>query len=100
MSATSSTPPAGKPMVRAQGIPASQPVPAQAQAAAPAEGVPEEAGAPSGNFLMFKAVPAWMVSAVVHFITIVILALLTIEPQVLSTMVQISAPPEEKVEEV
>ena len=100
MSATSSTPPAGKPMVRAQAIPASQPAPAQAQAAAPAEAVPEEAGAPTSSFLMFKLVPAWMVSAVVHFITIVILAILTIAPPELSTMVQISAPPEEKVEEV
>jgi hypothetical protein len=78
----------------------SQPVPAQAQDAAPPEETVEEAEAPSGNFILFRAVPSWMVSAMVHFVVIVILALITIEPQIINTMVQMTAPPEDKMEEV
>jgi hypothetical protein len=99
MSTTPSAPQPSKPMAKAQAVPSNQPAPTQAQAANP-DAAAEEAGAPSGSFVLFKAVPAWMVSFVVHLFTIVILALLTIEPKIISNMVQMTAPPEEEIEEV
>ncbi|MEX2175210.1 MAG: hypothetical protein WD872_12680 [Pirellulaceae bacterium] len=79
---------------------------ATAQAAAAAEpdtgeeGSVEEAGSGRGHFLLFRAMPAWMVSGLVHFVTILVLAVLTIEPQVANSIVQMTAPPSEAVEEV
>lgn len=101
MSATPSAPQPSQPMPRAKAVPASQPVAAQAvEPTGQDDAVAEEAGSSGGSFLLFRAMPAWMVSAVVHFITIVILALMTIEPKTLTSMVQMTAPPAEKIEEV
>ena len=98
MSATPTSPQSAG-LARAQAVPAKQPVPAN-PADPPEDAAAEEAGAPSGNFILFRAVPSWMVSAVVHFVVIVILALITIEPQRLSDVVQMMAPPEDRIEEV
>ncbi len=97
----------GKPLPSAQAAGAAQPQPVQAAYAQTAaaqsaaeEAVPEEAGSPAGNFILFRAVPGWLVSAVVHFFAVVILALITIDPPAPNETVQMTAPPEELLEEV
>jgi hypothetical protein len=49
---------------------------------------------------MFNAMPSSMVSGVVHFITILLMALLTFSPKIENRTMQISAPPPEAVEEI
>jgi hypothetical protein len=104
--ATMSTTPASpsqpaKPAPRPQAVPASQPAPAQAkpQAAAAAE-EPAEDGTRRSGFLVFNAMPSAMVSGVVHFFVVIILAFLTIAPPTARTVMQIVTPPEEQMEEV
>jgi hypothetical protein len=110
--ATMSTTPASpsqpaKPAPRAQAVPANQPAPAQAapvqaqqpQAEPPAE-EPAEEGSRRSGFLVFNAMPSAMVSGVVHFFVVIILAFLTIAPPAAKTVMQIVTPPEEQIEEV
>lgn len=99
MSVTPATPPQpGQPLPRAQAIPAGHAAPAQAQA--PPADEPAEDAPPRSGFVMFNAVPSAMVSGVVHFFVIIILAFLTIEPQVVKNVMQIVTPPTEVMEEV
>jgi hypothetical protein len=101
MSATPTAPQPGKPMPRAQALPVNQAAPAQAQAQPAGEEPAEDEGGPSAQkFILFNAVPSWMVSAVVHFIALVILALITVAPPAVSTVMQIAAPPPEALEEI
>lgn len=108
MSTTPSIPTPGKPMPRAQALPA-QPVAAQpavspAQQAVAAQTAEEEMGedAPhsSGRFWVFNVMPASMVSGVVHFFLILVLAFLTIEPTAMKTVMQITTRPPEQMEEI
>jgi hypothetical protein len=90
----------GRPMPRAQ---APVPVAAAAQTAAAQPAAPEEADVAEGgknNFVLFNAVPSSVVSGVVHFITILILALLTFSPKIETRALAINAPPPEEVEEI
>lgn len=81
--------------------PAAQPVAAQA---APANSQPEAEPAETskgGKFLMFNAVPSWMVSGVVHFVVIVVMALITL-PEIVENLntVSVQAPPEPEEEQI
>jgi hypothetical protein len=99
-------------MPRAQAVPTAQPAhpqaaqahagqaqALQAQQAQAAEEPVEEAPRRTG-FLVFNAMPSALVSGVVHFFVIIILAFLTIAPPPARTAVQIVTPPEEEMEEV
>ena len=90
-----------KPMPRAHAAPANQPAPAQSPPPKPTEGeeAAEETPHRSG-FLMFNAMPSAMVSGVVHFFIVIILAFLTIAPPAAKTVMQIVTPPDEQMEEV
>ncbi len=86
------------------------PKPAPAAATAPkASGSPpqadehEEEEEPSGNtgrFLLFNATPSWAVSAVVHFVLFIVLALMQVPEETKSTVTTISSRPPEVVEEM
>ncbi len=60
----------------------------------------ENASEFQARFLLFNAMPAWFVSSIVHFLGIIILALITVAPQPLSEQIQAYAPPTEEVEEL
>jgi hypothetical protein len=55
------------------------------------------------HFLWFQALPSWLVSGVVHFVLLLVLAIITIAPPVVSAHVQMSAalpePDDELVDE-
>ena len=69
-------------------------------AAATEEPPVEEVAVPRGRFILFNAVPSWMVSGVVHFVGFLLMALITIAPPPSNTVMQINAPPPEELEEV
>src|SRR6185436_8814447 len=54
----------------------------------------------STNFLLFNAMPSWAVSGVVHFIGVIILALINVTPPPQSQQISTVSPPTEKEEEV
>jgi hypothetical protein len=72
----------------------------------PPQGPPpghEDEGPPpafSTNFLLFNAMPSWAVSGVVHFIGVIILALINVTPPPQSQQISTVSPPTEKEEEV
>src|SRR5262245_49525310 len=84
----------GKPVAQAQAQSA------QAQAASPEEQAEALEATFSHRFLVFNVLPSSIVSGVVHFMTILILALLWIDPQLPTTTVQISSTPTEAREEI
>ena len=61
------------------------------------EGPPEEENFTSTRFLMFTAVPSWMVSLIVHSVIILILMFYTMTEPV-KEVVDLQSPPEEKEE--
>ena len=67
------------------------------RAPVPAE---ENSGEFQSRFLLFNAMPSSLVSSVVHFLGIIILALITIPSQPVNQQIQAFAPPEEEVEEL
>ena len=71
-------------------------------AAPPAEAAADDVQqAIQSHFLLFNAVPSWAVSGVVHFFLLLAMALMPITQPKPNTMTQVvSAPVEEKVEEV
>jgi hypothetical protein len=60
----------------------------------------EEQAAASGRFLLFNATPSWAVSAVVHFVMFIILALIPKPEHQKDDVTTISAAPPEVVEEI
>lgn len=72
---------------------------AQTQAASEEHAEPVEA-AISSKFWLFNVLPSSIVSGVVHFITILMLALLTFQVTTESTTMQLAAPPPDAQEEV
>jgi hypothetical protein len=54
----------------------------------------------SNTFVWFQAVPSWLVSCTVHFVLLIILALLTVAPPAVSAYVQMSVRQLEKEEQV
>ncbi|MFN0022099.1 MAG: prenyltransferase/squalene oxidase repeat-containing protein [Pirellulaceae bacterium] len=60
----------------------------------------ENAGEFQARFLLFNAMPAWFVSSIVHFLGIIILALITIAPRQVDEQIQAYSPPMEVVEEL
>ncbi len=88
--------------------PIAKPMPAQAvpaQTAAGAAPPPEEAyedqgGGGTTRFILFNAMPSWMVSMVVHTIAIVVLALFTFSTEQGQELVEMIVPPEEEIEEI
>ena len=64
------------------------------------ESAEEEQSATSGRFLLFNATPSWAVSAVVHFVMFIILALIPQPEREKSDVTTISAAPPEVVEEI
>src|SRR5437764_12916381 len=84
---------------------ASQPSPAAVPPEEPPqEGSDEEEAAagtlPGGKFLLFNAIPSWMVSGVVHFIALLVLAAMTVNAKLPETTLSINAPPVQKMEEI
>lgn len=92
----------GKPVAQAQPVAAAQaqPVAAQQAQAQPAEEAEEAAPAGGNRFILYNVLPSSLVSGVVHFITIMILALMMVAPIVNNQTMQISAPPPEALEEI
>jgi hypothetical protein len=79
---------------------AAQPAqPQQSAAAAPAEEDDTPSGG-GGKFVLFNAVPSYMISAVVHFFGIIVLAFMTIAPPPERNQVVMESPPSEDFEEV
>ncbi|MGI8980851.1 MAG: prenyltransferase/squalene oxidase repeat-containing protein [Pirellulaceae bacterium] len=60
----------------------------------------ENAGESRARFLLFNAMPAWFVSSIVHFLGIIILALITIAPQPVNEQIQAYVQPVEELEEL
>src|SRR5436190_47094 len=60
----------------------------------------ENTGEFQARFLLFNAMPSWFVSSIVHFLGIIILALITIAPPQVDQQIQAYAPPMEEVEEL
>ena len=60
----------------------------------------ENGGEFQARFLLFNAMPSWFASSIVHFLGIIILALITIAPPPVNESIQAYAPPVEKVEEL
>jgi len=60
----------------------------------------ENAGEFQARFLLFNAMPSWFVSSIVHFLGIIILALITIAPRPVEQQIQAYAPPMEQMEEL
>ena len=60
----------------------------------------EEHGASTGRFILFNATPSWAVSAVVHFVMFIVLALINVPEQAASSVTTISSRPPEAVEEI
>lgn len=60
----------------------------------------EEQSGGSGRFLLFNATPSWAVSAVVHFVLFIILALMQVPEQQKNNVTTISSRPPEIVEEM
>jgi hypothetical protein len=88
-------------MPRAQAMPAA--TADQVAAAAPAdeeEGDEAEAPHSSGGFLMFNAVPSWMVSGVVHFVGLLILAFISVPIPPETKVMSVIAPPTQEVEDI
>src|SRR5262249_48312320 len=73
----------------------------ESQASAEERDAPEAAaGEPlAGKFLLFNAIPSWMVSGVVHFVALLILAVMTVDAKLPETTLSINAPPVQKLEE-
>lgn len=97
---------ASKPPVRARELapaaPAAKRAPAQSAPAQPAseESAPEESVVTGRRFLIFQAVPSWMVSAVIHAILVIVLALISL-PEIIERENQVvELGKEEVVEEV
>lgn len=61
------------------------------RAPAPADVDQEELGSSTEHFVWYQAAPSWLVSCVVHFVLLLILALLTVAPPVVSAHVQMAA---------
>jgi len=94
------TAPVARPAAAAPVARAAQPAPqAQAQQQ-PQEEATVPAGPSRGGFVLFNAVPSWLVSSVVHFVGLLILALVTIPPPPETKTLQVVAPPSEELEEV
>ena len=66
----------------------------------PEEESEEAARGISGNFLLFNAVPSWAISGFVHFVGVIILALITIAPPPEPETISAVANPMEETEEV
>ena len=102
--------PANRPAPAAQ-VPPQKPAPAQqaVMAAAPASAAggaedPEENNGATGRFILFNAVPSWMVSMVVHIVLLMILALVTFGPEAEQIIQEFTMGPDtnediEKIEE-
>ena len=98
--------PANRSGINMQPVP-ERPAPAQTANAAPAgtaaegeEGA-EEYAAPGGSFVLFMAMPSWLTSMIFHVILLMILALITITPNVDKMMQEFTMGPEnEAVEEI
>ncbi len=96
--------PAAKPVATA--VPAASVAAKAAVAAAPAAAAEEEddggADEPRFNsrFIMFNAVPSWMISGVVHFVILVILAFMQVSPPPVSQTAQVISTPVEQIESV
>ena len=60
----------------------------------------EYAGEFQARFLLFNAMPSWFASSIVHFLGLIILALITIPPQPVNEQIQAYVPPVEQVEEI
>src|SRR5258706_2966336 len=97
--------PMARPLGPAAGIPQAQPGMPPPSGPAPPPGPPPEdddgpASGLSMNFLLFNAMPSWAVSGVVHFIGVIILALINVTPPPVSQQISAVAAPMEKEEEV
>jgi hypothetical protein len=60
----------------------------------------EYAGEFQARFLLFNAMPSWFASSIVHFLGLIILALITIPPQPVNEQIQAYVPPVEQLEEI
>ena len=89
--------PRGKPAAVSAGVQPAAGPPADAQD----EEELEEVGPSRVGFVLFNVVPSWMVSGVVHFVGLIILAFMTIQPPPdNSRQVSVVAPPTEVAEEI
>lgn len=94
--------PAAKPAVAAVPV-ARVPVPSStAPHAAEAEEEEEYEEAPKYNtrFILFNAVPSWAISGVVHFIALIVLAFIELQPPVKSQTAQVVSAPVEQIESI
>lgn len=92
--------PAAKP---AAGPAPAAPVAAKVAAAAPAateevEESYEEEPRFNTRFIMFNAVPSWMISGVVHFVVLMVLAFMEVSPPPVSQTAQVVSAPVEQIE--
>jgi hypothetical protein len=100
------TPPLAQPLGAAAGVsqvPAAAMPPQNPQrgsAAGDDDGGSDPPPVISTNFLLFNAMPSWAVSGVVHFIGVIILALIDIAPPPTSEQISAYSPPAEETEEV
>lgn len=96
-------PVAGVPQARPAGMPPQGMQPGmQGPPQGPPPGEEHDGPAPaiSTNFLLFNAMPSWAVSGVVHFIGVIILALINVAPPPPSQQISAVSPPTEEEEEV
>jgi hypothetical protein len=100
------TPAPGNPRARAMSagpVAQAHPVSAQQPAAPPPDEEEEEGTEPGrkNTFLLFMAMPSWLVSGVVHFFLLIILALMTVPPPPdNSKSIAVSSTPQEEEETV
>ena len=74
--------------------------PDAATGAAAEEGHEEVENGSTGRFLLFNATPSWAVSAAVHFVMFIVLALMQVPERSSSNVTTISSRPPEVVEEI
>src|SRR5262245_658759 len=76
--------------------------PAKTATAPPAEegSQDEDHGATTGRFILFNATPSWAVSAVVHFVMFIVLALMQVPERSSPDVTTISSRPPEVVEQI
>lgn len=97
-----STKPVDRPAATAKPAPSAAAATSEAASPPPADEAYEEEAhsAATGRFLLFNATPSWAVSAAVHFVVFIILALMQVPERQRSDVTTISAAPPEVVEEI
>lgn len=81
--------------------PVNKPLPAQASGVAQGgaeEGYEEEYVGGGSRFLVFAAVPSWLVSMVIHAVLLLVLAFISFGPDIKEKIVKMTIPPEDEPE--